>query len=189
MECSGRAVGQRDAGLPGLPAAGEAGRLSPGSMARAGGSPARNRGDGMGWDETGWEGRVTCAPLRVWWHRRCEGAGGSCGGAPWGCCALGEQPGAMGRAEGSDFEVGWSRHCQGWVLPCPPGIPALQVLPSLAGCAVSGGPGQAPAVGELRARFPGAVSGPCAGVVAAGGDTLLGLGSARPQPHAVEFAG
>lgn len=82
---------------------------------------------------------MTCAPLRVWWHRRCEGAGGSCGGAPWGCCALGEQPGAMGRAEGSDFEVGWSRHCQGWVLPCPPGIPALQVLPSLAGCAVSGG--------------------------------------------------
>lgn len=44
-----------------------------------------------------------------------------------------------------------------------------------------------PAVRDLRGGFAGCPG--CAGIVAAGGDTLRGLGSARPQPRAVEFAG
>lgn len=92
----------------------------------------------------------------------------------------------------------------------PPGIKALLcgccTLVSLGSCGVSGGlrgRGRFPrwescwVTSPVCSRVSGEVSGPCAGIVAAGGDTLpglgsvgaAGLGSAHPQPHAVEFAG
>lgn len=113
-----------------------------------------------------------------------------------------------GRGEGNDFLAVWSGCCP--QVACPPGIKALLcgycTLVSLGSCGVSGGlrgRGRFPRwescwmSSPVCSRVSGEVSGPCAGIVAAGGDTLpglgsagaAGLGSAHPQPHSVEFAG